>query len=104
MNSPWKILSRAVLGVCLVSGVVAVNVRAGAPKNDAPKTTKAPAQHEAADVPNPKHDPKNPAEPQAGFVKRHEGFLKDLAAKNGKVGVLFVGDSITDGWRGGGKE
>ncbi|MDB5297919.1 MAG: lysophospholipase L1-like esterase [Phycisphaerales bacterium] len=37
------------------------------------------------------------------FLGRHAGFLKDLAAKNGKVGVLFVGDSITDGWRGKGK-
>ena len=34
-----------------------------------------------------------------GFIRRHEGFLKDRRAKNGKVGVLFVGDSITDGWR-----
>jgi lysophospholipase L1-like esterase len=39
----------------------------------------------------------------AGFLRRHEGFLADLKAKNGKVGVLFVGDSITDGWRGKGK-
>jgi lysophospholipase L1-like esterase len=46
----------------------------------------------------------NPDDPNNGFLKRHEGFLKDLAAKNGKVGLLFVGDSITDGWRGGGKQ
>ena len=39
-----------------------------------------------------------------GFVNRHEGFLKDLKATTGNVGILFVGDSITDGWRGGGKE
>jgi len=39
-----------------------------------------------------------------GFINRHEGFLKDLKAHDGKVGILFVGDSITDGWRGGGKE
>jgi lysophospholipase L1-like esterase len=45
----------------------------------------------------------NADDPNNGFLKRHEGFLKDLAAKNGKVGVLFVGDSITDGWRGGGR-
>lgn len=38
-----------------------------------------------------------------GFVKRHEGFLKDkeAALKNGPVDLLFVGDSITDGWRNG---
>jgi lysophospholipase L1-like esterase len=46
----------------------------------------------------------NANDPNNGFLKRHEGFLKDLAAKNGKVGVLFVGDSITDGWRTGGKK
>lgn len=38
-----------------------------------------------------------------GFIKRHVGFMMDLKAKNGKVGVLFVGDSITDGWRNGGE-
>jgi lysophospholipase L1-like esterase len=32
---------------------------------------------------------------------RHEEFLK--VAKAGGVDLLFVGDSITDGWRGGGK-
>jgi lysophospholipase L1-like esterase len=34
--------------------------------------------------------------------KRHEGFLKDKedALKKGPIGVVFVGDSITDGWRG----
>src|SRR5688500_10722264 len=40
----------------------------------------------------------------AGFLKRHEGFLKDKAALENKVDVLLVGDSITDGWRGGGKQ
>jgi lysophospholipase L1-like esterase len=35
-----------------------------------------------------------------GFLQRHLGFRKDLQAKNGHVGILFVGDSITDGWRG----
>jgi len=34
-----------------------------------------------------------------GFINRHEGFLKDLKETNGNVGILFVGDSITDGWR-----
>ena len=51
---------------------------------------------EPADVPAVKG---NADDPNNGFLKRHQGFLKDLAAKNGKVGVLFVGDSITDGWR-----
>jgi beta-glucosidase len=34
--------------------------------------------------------------------KRHEQFLARI--KEGPVGLLFLGDSITDGWRGGGKK
>ena len=63
-------------------------------------TTKPVAKHEAADEPAIK----GKDEPSNGFLKRHEGFLKELKEKNGKVGLLFVGDSITDGWRGRGKE
>ena len=47
-----------------------------------------------------KPEPRDP-----NWVKRHEGFVQ--IAKQGGVDVLFVGDSITDGWRrlerGGGK-
>jgi lysophospholipase L1-like esterase len=38
----------------------------------------------------------------AGAVKLHESFIE--AAKKGGVDVLFVGDSITAGWKGSGKE
>jgi lysophospholipase L1-like esterase len=37
--------------------------------------------------------------PDAGWMKRHEGFVE--IAKKGDVNVLFLGDSITDAWRGG---
>ncbi len=47
-----------------------------------------------------KPEPRDP-----NWVKRHDGFVQ--IAKQGGVDVLFVGDSITDGWRrlerGGGK-
>jgi len=33
----------------------------------------------------------------AGWAKRHDGFVE--IAKKGDVDVLFLGDSITDGWR-----
>src|SRR5207248_8004812 len=33
--------------------------------------------------------------------ERHDGFV--AIAKKGDVDLLFLGDSITDGWRGGGK-
>ena len=37
----------------------------------------------------------------AKWVQRHEGFVS--LAKRGGIDLLFLGDSITDGWRGGGK-
>ena len=43
-----------------------------------------------------------PAPRDAGWVKRHEGF--NAEAKKGDIDLVFIGDSITDGWRGGGKE
>jgi lysophospholipase L1-like esterase len=36
------------------------------------------------------------------WVARHEGFLAE--AKQGKFDLVFVGDSITDGWRKGGRQ
>ncbi len=46
-------------------------------------------------------DKKNPAITPAkrdkAWVKRHDGFV--AIAKKGGVDVLFLGDSITDGWR-----
>jgi lysophospholipase L1-like esterase len=32
--------------------------------------------------------------------KRHERFLEDIKKMDGKIDVVFLGDSITDGWRG----
>lgn len=44
--------------------------------------------------------------PREKDPKRHEGFLKDKEAllKKGPIQVVFIGDSITDGWRGRGKK
>jgi len=64
------------------------------------QTSAAPAAQartvEAADMPAIK----GKDQPSNTLLKRHEAFLVDLKALNGKCGVLFVGDSITDGWRG----
>ncbi len=38
-----------------------------------------------------------PVPRDANWVKRHEGFLE--VAKKGGIDVVFIGDSITDGWR-----
>jgi lysophospholipase L1-like esterase len=40
--------------------------------------------------------------PDKGWVNRHESFVE--RAKKGHVDVLFLGDSITQGWEGGGKQ
>src|SRR5208337_5244157 len=42
------------------------------------------------------------AKPAPKDEKRHDGFV--AIAKKGGVDVLFLGDSITDGWRGSGKD
>lgn len=42
-----------------------------------------------------------PAPREARWVQRHEGFVAQ--AKQGGINVLFLGDSITDGWRSKGK-
>lgn len=51
---------------------------------------------EPADVPAPKRDAAGNIQPR--FQMLHESFLK--RGKEGKIGVLFIGDSITQGWNG----
>lgn len=43
--------------------------------------------------------------PEQKDPNRHEGFLKDKEEqlKKGPIQLVFIGDSITDGWRGGGR-
>src|SRR2546426_11969937 len=31
---------------------------------------------------------------------RHQAFLEDIQKKQGMIDTVFLGDSITDGWRG----
>jgi len=50
----------------------------------------------------PKESATEPRPRDANWLKRHEGFV--AIAKQGNVDLLFLGDSITDGWRGGGKK
>ena len=66
-------------------------------KKDAKPTKPNPVQ--APDVGAPKF---RDGEPDAGFIKTHEGYV--AIAKAGGVDVLFLGDSITAGWRGAGKD
>ncbi|MBL8800317.1 MAG: GDSL family lipase [Planctomycetia bacterium] len=59
------------------------------------------AKKSAAATPSPKFD-KDGKTPQPGFAKAHESYVE--IAKKGDVEVLFLGDSITAGWRGAGKD
>lgn len=61
----------------------------------------APALSKATDFPAPKMDGKTGL-PQAGFIAAHERFL--AKAKEGTAQLLFLGDSITAGWSGAGKD
>jgi lysophospholipase L1-like esterase len=53
------------------------------------------------DVAAVKYDPKT-GQPNAAFLAAHEKFL--AVAREGKAQVVFLGDSITAGWGGNGKE
>src|SRR5262245_13075156 len=56
-----------------------------------------------ADDKKPSHSAVTPVDRKAdSWVKRHEALL--ARAKQGNVDVLFLGDSITQGWQGAGKE
>ena len=44
----------------------------------------------------------NTTTPAQKDPKRHDGFMADIKKMNGKIDLVIVGDSITDGWRGSG--
>jgi lysophospholipase L1-like esterase len=54
------------------------------------------AQPAAAAHPHPDALAATPKKDAGQFVKRHESFL--ARGKSGPIGVLFLGDSITDNW------
>jgi lysophospholipase L1-like esterase len=66
----------------------------------APATKRAQPQ-QRADVAAPKPG-KYPDKPNKRFLEMHEKFLQE--AKAGDIDLLFLGDSITEGWAGRGKD
>jgi lysophospholipase L1-like esterase len=72
-------------------------VEAPAAPKIAPKAAPAAPTKKAA-APQPKGDPSvaAPKQGNARFFELHESFLK--RGKEGPVGLLFLGDSITEGW------
>jgi beta-glucosidase len=87
----WLMVGAAAAAFVVVGPVRAADVKPDAPKAAQPK----PKVKESATEPKPR-DP--------GWVKRHEKILAEAETLKGKVDLLFVGDSITDGWRGRGKK
>ncbi len=51
----------------------------------------------------PTHSAVTPSPRQGGWMKRHEQFNKNVQANHGNIDLIFVGDSITQGWEGRGK-
>jgi lysophospholipase L1-like esterase len=80
---------RKALGVALAAGLAWAVALAASPAAGGEKKNPAAA-------PVPRMD--EGGQPDAGWMKRHEDFVK--VAKRGKVDVLFLGDSITDEWGG----
>lgn len=71
----------------LISGCATATRPAPAPAMPAGTTV-----HEDASAAIPKTGPSGEK-----FMEKHESFLK--RGKEGPIGVLFIGDSITEGWR-----
>ena len=52
----------------------------------------------------PKESATEPKPRDEKWMQRHEKYLQEVKEKAGNVDLLFVGDSITDGWHAGGKK
>lgn len=56
----------------------------------------------AAEEPAAEHDAIKPVPREGNWMKRHEAM--NARVKQGNVDLVFIGDSITQGWEGAGKE
>lgn len=92
-----KITSLALSSLLILSAVAQAQTPA-APAKPAVPAVKLPPQ--PPDVPAQKLGPDGKV--NAGFAASHERFVG--IAKEGKVQLVFLGDSITAGWAGSGKE
>jgi lysophospholipase L1-like esterase len=99
MGLRFKAICGCLVATCLTAVPVRGQAQAAAPRQQRRPATRPAPPTEKADQPWIKGGKYE----TIGFIDRHQGFLKDLKATDGNVGILFVGDSITDGWRGGGK-
>jgi len=91
-------LAFAFIALLSASSLHAQTTAAPAPAKPAAPAVKLPPQ--PPDVAAPKLGPDG--QPNAGFIKSHENFV--ATAKKGEAQLVFLGDSITAGWGGNGKE
>jgi lysophospholipase L1-like esterase len=97
-------------GFCALTTLSPVRAQDAAAVQAAPVPAVVPAPAPVTRAPAAPLEPADRAAPKrsadgkinAGFQQRHEAFLK--RGKEGKIGVLFLGDSITAGWAGQGKD
>jgi len=91
--------SRLIFGVILMVGIsIAFCGQATAQATTAPSADQTPAL-QPADVPAPKLMPDGRMNPR--FEQLHNSFL--ARRSEGPIGVLFLGDSITENWNGRGR-
>ncbi|HSZ55703.1 MAG TPA: GDSL-type esterase/lipase family protein [Tepidisphaeraceae bacterium] len=101
MISPFKAKAAILLAANLfVAGFAVAQVQ----QKDAPGSGAQAPKPQAAKEPADEPAIKLGRDFGDSFLQRHLGFRKELKEVRGKVGILFVGDSITDGWRGRGKD
>jgi lysophospholipase L1-like esterase len=95
------LLIAALLSAPALRAVDAPAVPAAPTAAATPATPPKPLPVQPPDVPAVKYDAKT-GEPNVGFMNAHQKYV--AIAKEGKAQLLFLGDSITAGWAGGGKE
>lgn len=89
----------ALLTLCLFV-TLSVHAQTPAPATPKPAAPKVVLPPQPPDIAAPKMGPDG--KPNAGFIAAHEKFVSQ--AKQGEGQLVFLGDSITAGWGGNGKE
>ena len=87
-----SLATRLVFGFAMLSALTFVAARVAAQEAATKTEAKAETKLHSAIKPEPR---------EGNWMKRHEGF--NTRVKQGNADLLFIGDSITQGWEGAGK-